>query len=156
MDASLHNTQASIDESTSSPQKVDYSIQPVEEEIVIEKDKIEEQDIEELKEIGLELIRDGMVAVICLAGGQGSRLGMDRNKGEFEMHLPSMKTLFQILIEKFLKIQMLAHKSQYLSHEIQQCKFIIMTSANNHVETQKFLEFNHYFGATKDSIVLME
>ena len=42
MDASLHNTQASIDESTSSPQKVDYSIQPVEEEIVIEKDKIEE------------------------------------------------------------------------------------------------------------------
>jgi UDP-N-acetylglucosamine/UDP-N-acetylgalactosamine diphosphorylase len=66
----------------------------------------------------LELIRDGMVAVICLAGGQGSRLGMDRNKGEFEMHLPSMKTLFQILIEKFLKIQMLAHKSQYLSHEI--------------------------------------
>ena len=31
-----------------------------------------------------------------------------------------------------------------------------MTSANNHVETQKFLEFNHYFGATKDSIVLME
>jgi UDP-N-acetylglucosamine/UDP-N-acetylgalactosamine diphosphorylase len=81
----------------------------VEEEIVIDKSKIEDMDLDELKEIGLELIRDGMVAVIVLSGGQGSRLGMDRNKGEFDMHLPSMKTLFQILIEKFLKIQMIAH-----------------------------------------------
>jgi UDP-N-acetylglucosamine/UDP-N-acetylgalactosamine diphosphorylase len=71
---------------------------------VIDKSKIEKQDMEELRDIGLELIRDGMVAVIVLAGGQGSRLGMDRNKGEFDMHLPSMKTLFQILIEKFLKV----------------------------------------------------
>ncbi len=81
----------------------------MEEEIVIDKSKIEDMDLDELKEIGLELIRDGMVAVIVLSGGQGSRLGMDRNKGEFDMHLPSMKTLFQILIEKFLKIQMIAH-----------------------------------------------
>ena len=40
------------------------------------------------------MIRDGMVAVIVLAGGQGTRLGFDRAKGEYPVNTPSLKTIF--------------------------------------------------------------
>ena len=45
-------------------------------------------------ELGQEMIRDGMVAVIVLAGGQGTRLGFDRSKGEYPVNTPSLKTIF--------------------------------------------------------------
>lgn len=68
---------------------------------------------------GLDIIKDGMAAVIVLAGGIGTRLEYDRPKGEYSLNLPSIKSIFQILIERFLKIQMIAHDTQYLTRECQ-------------------------------------
>lgn len=101
-------------------------------------------------ELGNEMIREGMIAVIVLAGGQGKRLGTDRSKGEFQLNLPSMKTIFQILVERFLKAQMNAHNRQHLTDDIQSCKFVVMTNPLNHEHTIQFFEFNRYFGARKD------
>ena len=47
-----------------------------------------------MKELGYEKIREGRVAVVMLAGGQGTRLGHEGPKGTFSIGLVSGKSIF--------------------------------------------------------------
>ncbi|EUD67733.1 hypothetical protein C922_01922 [Plasmodium inui San Antonio 1] len=54
----------------------------------------------ELKNIGLEIIKRSEVAVLILAGGMGSRLGFSKPKGLLEITPVLKKTFFQFYFEK--------------------------------------------------------
>ena len=47
-----------------------------------------------------------LVAVLVLAGGQGTRLGYDHAKGMYNIELPSGKSIFEILCTRFRQAQL--------------------------------------------------
>ncbi|MEL7266656.1 MAG: UTP--glucose-1-phosphate uridylyltransferase, partial [Planctomycetota bacterium] len=50
--------------------------------------------------LGEQVLRDGKVAVVIVAGGQGTRLGFDKPKGMFPIGPVSNRTLFQIFADR--------------------------------------------------------
>ena len=66
----------------------------MEQELISDKTTMSAVDQATLSSIGYQLIKDGQVGVVVLAGGQGSRLGYNGPKGKFDIGLPSHKSLF--------------------------------------------------------------
>ena len=75
----------------------------VEPERVIDRTNLSSYDESIYTSAGNNLIRAGKVGVVILAGGQGSRLGFNGPKGNYNIGLPSQKSLFHILTERFLR-----------------------------------------------------
>ena len=96
---------------------------------------------------GEDLIRDGKVAAIVVAGGQGSRLGFDHPKGMFPIGPVSDKTLFQLHFEQ---LEALSRKYGV------SIPYIIMTSEATDAATKEFLEANEYFGYSLHDVYIFK
>lgn len=108
----------------------------------INPDNLAEEKKIEYENLGKEVIKNGKLAIITLAGGQGTRLGHKGPKGTY-MLLPN-KSLFEILCDK------LKDAKQKYNTTI---TWYIMTSKENNSETIKFFEDNSYFNYSKEEII---
>lgn len=93
---------------------------------------------------GKSLLRDGKVAAMTVAGGQGTRLGMDGPKGAVVVTPTGNKTLFEIFAE-----MVKAASARYQSV----IPWYIMTSTTNHHQTLSFFEAHDYFGLAKQDVI---
>ncbi|KAL8681339.1 MAG: hypothetical protein Q9186_002548 [Xanthomendoza sp. 1 TL-2023] len=113
-----------------------------------------DEDIQSWYTSGLEYVSKGQVAVVLMAGGQGTRLGSSDPKGCFDIGLPSQKSLFQIQAERIWKVQQLAEKQSGKKDIL--IPWYVMTSGPTRRATEQYFEKHNYFGLQKDSVYIFE
>jgi len=133
--------------------QVDTMIKPIPSEAKGSLENIEQ--IENYEAEGLRSIARNEVAVLLLASGQGTRLGVSYPKGMYSVGLLSNKSLYQIQAERLLKIKKLADEK--FSTEVAKSgqtsiPWYIMASE----QTQKYFETNNYFGLDKKNVNFFE
>lgn len=110
----------------------------------IEKEKLTKKELDYYTQIGETVIKNNQVAVITMAGGQGTRLGYKGPKGTYMLNLKSIKkSLFQIIAENIIETNT---KYNII------VPWYIMTSEENDKQTQDFFIINDFFGYPKDKI----
>lgn len=138
----------------SSENKDQLSIEPLPETATASTLDSNPEDIQRWYQRGLEHIANNKVAVVLMAGGQGTRLGSSAPKGAFDIGLPSHKSLFQVQGERIWKVQQLARK-QFQKEEVI-VPWYVMTSGPTRGPTEKFFEENNYFGLQKQNVYIFE
>lgn len=133
------------------------TIEPVPETSVSSVDVRTLEERERWWKMGLKAISEGKLAVLLLAGGQGSRLGSPDPKGCFNIGLPSGKSLFQLQAERILCAQKLAAQSvNEGSGGFVAIHWYIMTSPMTDDVTRKFFESHKYFGLEVDQVTFFQ
>lgn len=97
----------------------------------------------EFKETGLKAIREGKVGAVLLAGGQGTRLGLDKPKGTLNIGVNRELYLFEQLLRNLMDVT--DEAGVYVP-------LYIMTSNINEQDTKEFLEEHSYFGYPKEYV----
>ena len=98
-------------------------------------------DYKHYENIGRKSIKEGKLAAVTMAGGQGTRLGHNGPKGTYDIGLDSHKSLFELLCDSLKK------EGKKYGVTI---PWFIMTSRENNQATIEFFEKNKYFGYQKD------
>jgi UDP-N-acetylglucosamine/UDP-N-acetylgalactosamine diphosphorylase len=99
---------------------------------------------DELRQAGIAAYQAGKVAVLMVAGGQGTRLGHSGPKGCYSIGAHSGKSIYQIQAEK------IQAASQAYGQPI---PFAVMTSPMTDAETQDFFAANDHFGLAEDQVL---
>jgi len=129
-------------EAINSKEKVFSDVTPV---IAIDKSSFSKEKLGEYFSIGYEEIKNGKLAIVTLAGGQGTRLGHNGPKGTYEL-LPNL-SLFEILCDNL--------KKAYIKFGCY-INWYIMTSKENFEATINFFEEKNYFDYPKEYITFFK
>ena len=108
----------------------------------VEVNEINEREAE-FREVGLKAIREGKVGAVLLAGGQGTRLGLDKPKGTLNIGMNKDLFLFEQLVRNLQDVT--EEAGVYVP-------MYIMTSNINNDDTVAFFEEHNYFGYPKEYI----
>lgn len=105
------------------------------------------QEIQERKEeflsVGIKALKNYEVGALILAGGMGTRLGLDIPKGLYNIGKTKEVYIFQRLFENIMDVVKVTET--YVP-------VFIMTSEKNDEITRKFLEEKNYFGYNKNFV----
>ncbi|MBK8208314.1 MAG: UDPGP type 1 family protein [Planctomycetes bacterium] len=93
--------------------------------------------------IGDKALRDGQVAALLVAGGQGTRLGFDGPKGCFPVLPLTGMTLFEVFARKLRRVG--------LEHGVTPPLYI-MVGSHNESATVNFWQDNNFFGLEPDNV----
>jgi UDP-N-acetylglucosamine/UDP-N-acetylgalactosamine diphosphorylase len=97
--------------------------------------------------LGEEALARGEVAVLLVAGGQGSRLGFEKPKGMFPIGPVSNKTLFQIHADKVFALMRRHGKP---------VPYLVMTSPATDADTREYFHEHHYFGLPRSEVFFFQ
>ena len=95
------------------------------------------------EEIGRKLLKEGRVAALTVAGGQGSRLGVNGPKGAVAVTPIKKKSLFQYFAESLIRA------AEKFGHDIY---WYIMTSEINDKDTKDFFHKHNFFGLNPELV----
>lgn len=133
-------------------------LQPVQNTEIIQLSELTADAEAALVQKGLDMIFKGRVAVVLLAGGQGTRLGSTAPKGCYNIGLPSNKSLFRLQAERIARVQHLAARICSPSRRAsgQLIQWYIMTSSATDAETRRYFEEYRYFGLDPDQVAFFQ
>ena len=80
-------------------QTVDFANSKIEPIGYTDKSAMSDNELKHYEEIGLKAIKEGKLAAVTMAGGQGTRLGHNGPKGTYDIGLDSHKPIFEILCD---------------------------------------------------------
>jgi UDP-N-acetylglucosamine/UDP-N-acetylgalactosamine diphosphorylase len=98
---------------------------------------------EEARQRGAQALKEGRIAAVLVAGGQGTRLGFDDPKGIFRIGPVSGKTLFEIHVEK------VRATARRYGRPLPLC---LMTSPSTHGPTEEFFHRHDRFGLAEEDL----
>lgn len=95
---------------------------------------------------GWEALGQGKVACLVVAGGQGTRLGLDAPKGTYPVGPVTQKSLFQLFGEQLLATGRRAGKP---------VRWYVLTSKQNRAQTAAYFAQNAHFGLEPNDVVFL-
>lgn len=98
---------------------------------------------EEYMNIGVDALKNGKIAAVLLAGGQGTRLGFDKPKGMFNIGVNKELYIFECLINNLMKV---------VNQTGSWIPLCIMTSEKNNADTVNFFKEKNYFGYNSEYV----
>ena len=100
----------------------------------------------EARERGEALLRAGRVAVMVVAGGQGTRLGFEGPKGLFPLGPVSSRTLFELQAQKIR-----GARRRFAA----QIPWYVMTSPATDAPTRAYFEEQRYLGVPREDVFFL-
>ena len=124
--------------------KEKITIENIQEVIALNKDKLSIEELKEYDDLGRNIIQSNGYALVTMSGGQGTRLGYDKPKGEFLVNIEQEpKFLFEILADKL--------KEENDKYNVI-IPWYIMTSSENDEEIKHFFKEHNNFGYESEYI----
>ena len=111
-----------------------------------EKNRYTQEEISYYTKIGEDFIRNNGLAIVTLAGGQGTRLGYKGPKGTYEIKFDNdlgKKSFFEIICEDL--------KRTNATYNIT-LPWYIMTSEENDLPTKTFFDIHNYWEYPKEKV----